>query len=141
MLKSIQFLFILTVTTLTFQQVDAQSNSEKIQVTAVLNIYEGQMENFKKVAQKCIATVKEKDTGTLQYDWFLDEEKNECIVRETYASSEAILEHMANLGELLGELLTTCTLKVEVFGQPSDELLAATAEMDVKIYPFFGGLD
>ena len=124
-----------------FQFLYSQAPSQDLQVTATLDILDGQMDNFKQLAKQCIATVKEKDTGTLQYDWFLDEANKQCIVREKYVSSEAVLEHMANLGDILGQLLATCELKVEVFGTPSEELLQATAEMDIKVYPFFGGLD
>ncbi len=121
-------------------QLERTSLQWALQVTATLKIHEEQMDNFKALAKQCIATVKEKNTGTLQYDWFLDEVNRRCIVREKYASSDAVLEYMGNLGDLLGQLLATCTLEIEVFGTPSQALIDATAEMAIKVYPYFGGL-
>ena len=64
----------------------------------------------------CMKSVKEKDTGTLQYDWFLDADQTECVVREHYKDSDAAMEHMGNLGDLLGALLSVCDMSLEVYG-------------------------
>jgi len=113
---------------------------KEIQDRAVLKIQDGKLADFKSIANSCISTVKEKDTGTLQYDWFLDEVNQICIVREKYVNSAAVLEHMGNLGELLDQLLATTGLELEVFGNPSEELVKATEGIDIKVYPYFGGL-
>jgi quinol monooxygenase YgiN len=47
------------------------------------------LEEFKQQAAKCISIAKEKDPGTLQYDWFISSDKTECEIREAYESSEA----------------------------------------------------
>jgi len=79
---------------------------ENIQLTARFLIHEGKEEEFKSLANQCLNIVheKEKDT-TLQYDWYFNASANECVVRETYTDSNAILIHIGNLGELLGQLL------------------------------------
>ena len=41
--------------------------------------------------------VRERDSGTLQYDWFFNDTRTECVVRETYKDSGAVLEHIAIL--------------------------------------------
>jgi quinol monooxygenase YgiN len=110
---------------------------EELQVTARLRIRNGQLSEFKAVAEKCVASVRENDTGTLQYDWFFNEDETECVVRERYRDSDAIMEHMANLGSTLEELLAVCDLSVEVFGHPSAELMAATEGMSVGVYKPF----
>jgi quinol monooxygenase YgiN len=46
--------------------------SKKLQVSARMKIREGKLEGFKLQAAVCISQVKEKDPGTLQYDWFLN---------------------------------------------------------------------
>ena len=43
-----------------------------LQVTARLTIHEGKLDEFKEVAARCMQSVREKDSGTLQYDWFLN---------------------------------------------------------------------
>ena len=112
-----------------------------IHFNAKLVVQEGQMDKFKEVAKLCIAAVKEHDTGTLQYDWFIDEKSNTCIVRETYKNSQAVLEHMANVSELLPQLLEISTPTLEVFGTPSEELQTALAAFGPSVYPLYKGLE
>ena len=108
-----------------------------LQVTARFTIQEGKLPEFKVLAARCMASVREKDSGTLQYDWFLSEDESECIVRETYRDSAALLEHLGNVGEILGALLGVADFDLEVYGSPSEELIAATAAMTPKIYSTF----
>jgi quinol monooxygenase YgiN len=109
----------------------------KIQVTARAAIQEGKLEEFKALAAKCMRTVREKDSGTLQYDWFLNEAQTECVVREAYSDSEAVLQHIANLGAAMGAILAVCDWTFEVFGSPSSELVTAAAGLRPKVYlPF-----
>ena len=58
-----------------------------IQLTARAAIHEGKLEEFKLLAAQCMRTVREQDSGTLQYDWFLNKAQTECVVRETYRDS------------------------------------------------------
>jgi quinol monooxygenase YgiN len=113
---------------------------KELQVTARLKIRDGQFEAFKAAAKECLRSVVERDDGTLQYDWFLNEAKTECVVRETYRDSDAVLHHIANLGETMGKLLSVCDLSVEVFGDPSSELLEATADIPTQVYGYFQGM-
>jgi quinol monooxygenase YgiN len=112
---------------------------DEIQVTARLAIHDGKFENFKDVARTCLVSVREKDTGTLQYDWFLNEDQAVCTVRERYQDSDAVLQHVANLGDTLGELLAVSVLSLEVYGAPSSELLNALEGMDVSVHSFLQG--
>jgi quinol monooxygenase YgiN len=75
---------------------------DAIQVTARLTIHDGKLEEFKELAAQCMRSVRERDPGTLQYDWFFNDTHTECVVRETYKDSGAVLEHIANLGATLG---------------------------------------
>jgi len=90
-----------------------------IQVTARAAIHEGKLEEFKVRAAQCMRTVRENDSGTLQYDWFLNEAQTECVVRETYRDPETVLEHIANLGATLGAILAVCNWTFEVLESPS----------------------
>lgn len=109
----------------------------ELQVTARLTIHDGKLAEFKEVAAACMQSVRERDTGTLQYDWFLNSDGTECVVREIYRDSAAVFEHIGNLGDTLGALLSVSDMDLEVCGLPSDELVAATAEMAAKIYSPF----
>jgi quinol monooxygenase YgiN len=108
-----------------------------IQVTARASIHEGKLEEFKVLAAECMRTVREQDSGTLQYDWFLNEAQTECVIRETYRDSEAVLEHIANLGAALAAILRAGNWTFEVFGSPSPRLVEAVAGLSPRIYlPF-----
>jgi len=45
--------------------------SSKLQISTTFKIAEGKLEEFKQLAIECMNQVKEKDTGTLRYDWFI----------------------------------------------------------------------
>lgn len=108
-----------------------------LQVTARLAIHEGKLEEFKELAAQCMQLVRDRDSGTLQYDWFFNDDHTECVVRETYKDSGAVLEHMANLGPTFGAFLSVCDSAFEVYGFPSDELVKATAGLAPRIYSPF----
>ena len=105
-----------------------------LQVTARFQINDGMLSDFKAVAARCLESVNTKDTGTLQYDWFLNEEGSECVVREHYRDSDAVFEHITNLGDTLGELLATADMALELYGTPNEALAGALGEMGAKVY-------
>lgn len=117
----------------------------KIQVSVRMKVHNNMLEGFKRQAIECIKQVKEKDSGTLQYDWFLSSDYTECEVHETYESSEALLAHLSNISDSLGVLFGKYATdpSVAIYGEPSAELLEniKTKGLDVKIYSFLEGLN
>jgi quinol monooxygenase YgiN len=113
---------------------------EQIKFNALFKISEGKLEDFKALIPQFISTVKEKDPGTIMYDWYLNEEKMECKVLETYANSDAVLAHAANVGELLMKSVEIGTLSLEVYGNPSEALSNALEGFAHKVYTFYSGL-
>lgn len=105
-----------------------------LRVNARLTIHQGKLERFKELAAECRRIVLEKDTATLQYDWFIDETGTQCVVQEHYASSEAVLQHIEHVGEPLKQLLEICEARIEVFGEPAEELIQATQQFDIKMF-------
>jgi hypothetical protein len=53
-----------------------------LQVSAKMKIREGMLEGIKQHANECIQRVKEKDPGTIQYDWFISSDNTDCEIRE-----------------------------------------------------------
>jgi quinol monooxygenase YgiN len=106
----------------------------ELQVIARLKIHHGKLEEFKRLAAKCMESVRTRDTGTLQYDWFFSSDYSECLVYERYRDSEALLEHIANLGETMAALFETCSGSGEICGTPSPELMKALEGSPVRIY-------
>lgn len=111
-----------------------------IQLSARFKIHKGQLQAFKALGKPCMEVVKEKDTGTRQYDWFFSENETECVVRETYIDSDALLAHVGNLGELFGQLLALSDFNLEIYGAPSEALVEATKPFSVSFYTFFQGM-
>ena len=113
---------------------------DKIQIYVRMKIHDAQLEDFKSVASKCLQMTRDKDRGALQYDWFLDEEGKECVIFEQYRDSNAVLQHMANLGDTLGELFSHAEADLVVCGDPSPELLKAGEGMNISLYRYMQGL-
>ena len=116
----------------------------KIQTSAKMKIPSGMLEEYKQQVAEYIKQIKEKDTGTLQFDWFISGDRTECEIRETYASSEAALAHQDHLHELQGIFFKKFGIphSLVIYGDPSPELLenARSGGMDVKIFTLLEGL-
>ena len=110
----------------------------RIQVSAKFaSVPTANLAEFKKVAAEALAITKS-EQGVLQYDWFFDDKNTVCVVLETYQDSEALLAHIANVGEAFGRLVELgggCEL--EIFGDPSAQLVAATAGLQRSVFPSF----
>ena len=113
---------------------------DKIHVSGHLKIHDGKLDEFKKIARACLKSVRENDKGTLQYEWFFNADQSVCAVQELYADSNAMLDHMGNLGETLGALLSITDMSAEMYGNPSPELLTAIDGMGNPTYNYFQGL-
>ncbi|MBY8992483.1 MAG: antibiotic biosynthesis monooxygenase [Candidatus Lokiarchaeota archaeon] len=117
-------------------------NTKKLEISAVFKIPKGKLDEFNLLAAESIRLSKEKDTGTLKYDFYISSDETEGEMREEYESSEAVLEHMANLGEHQQEMFSDFPLDhVNVYGNPSSELLEAAKDFDVRVYSFSQGLE
>src|SRR6476619_1867257 len=115
-----------------------------LQVSAKMKIREGMLEGVKHHANECIQRVKEKDHGTIQYDWFISSDNTECEIRETYENSEAFLAHLSNLSDLLQILYEKFVTdhSVAIYGDPSRDLLEKinARGVDTKFFSFLKGL-
>jgi quinol monooxygenase YgiN len=69
--------------------------------------HEGKLEEFKRLSAQCMEIVRTQDTGTLQYDIYLNADQSQCIVLERYKDSEALIEHAAHPGDLTEAILAT----------------------------------
>jgi hypothetical protein len=81
--------------------------------------------------------VRTKDTGTLQYDIYFNDDQSECIVLERYKDSEALIEHAAHLGDMMEAILATGSVSGELLGEPSANLRAKMADSEVRLFTPF----
>ena len=106
----------------------------ELQGIARFKIHEGKLEEFKRLSDQCMEVVRSKDTGTLRYDIYFNDDQSECIVLERYRDSEGLIEHVANLGDLFGAILATVSVvHGELLGEPSSELRAKLAGSEVPV--------
>lgn len=130
-------------------ETDTQMETDKtkeIRIIAHLKIHEGKFDELKDVAGRCIQTTREKDNGTLQYDWFFNADQTEVVLLEWYKDFDALGRHTENMGELLTELADLVDGRLETYGYPSPEFLqwaelnAELNESEGMFYRYYQGL-
>jgi quinol monooxygenase YgiN len=66
---------------------------DHVQVIARVKVRPGQLEEFTIQAAEILRLAQEKDTQTLRYDWFLNEDGTDCEVHEAYLTEQGLIEH------------------------------------------------
>ena len=102
---------------------------------ARFTFHEGKVEEFKRLSAQAMEIVRTRDSGTLQYDIYLNVDESECMVIERYRDSSALIEHFENLGDLSEAILATVSVvHGEVLGEVSAELRANLADGPVQLF-------
>lgn len=109
----------------------------ELQGIARFTFHKGDIEEYKRLAKESMEVVRAKDTGTLQYEIYFNDDESEAIVLERYRDSEALTEHMANLGELGEAMLATASVDGELLGEPSDQLAKNLDGSPVQLFKPF----
>jgi quinol monooxygenase YgiN len=109
----------------------------ELQSVARLKIHDGKFDEFKRLQAQCAELVRTKDTGTLQYEAYINSDNTECLVFERYRDSQALLDHLKNMGETGVAIFQTCTGSGEVCGTPSPELIEQLKDSPVQVYTPF----
>jgi quinol monooxygenase YgiN len=113
---------------------DAAAVSE-LQGIVRFTFHEGRVEEFKRLAAQCMEIVRTRDTGTLQYVVYFNDDESECIVLERYRDSEAAVEHAEHIGDdLMREIIDTATVSGELLGELSPELRADMSDGPVRLF-------
>ena len=113
---------------------------QQLQVSATFpRISQDAADRFNELAAEAMVTIRG-EPGTLHHDWFFSDDGARCVVRETYASSDAFLAHLAAAGPLLGRLVELGGgLELDLFGNPSPAVRDAVAAFQPRIYHFGQG--
>jgi quinol monooxygenase YgiN len=106
----------------------------ELQGIARFKFHQNKLEEFKRLSAQCMDIVRSKDTGTLQYEIYFNDDQSECIVLERYRDSAALIEHGANLGDIGEAILATGSVSGELLGEPSAELRAMLAGGPVRLF-------
>ena len=96
----------------------------ELQAIVRFRFRDGDVEEFKRLSAHCMEIVRTKDTGTLQYDTYFNDDETECIVIERFHDSDALIQHGENLAHLMDANTATGSVSGELLGDPSAELRA-----------------
>src|SRR5918993_2895031 len=95
---------------------------EEIKGIARVRFQPGKVEEWKRLSAEAIAIVRTRDTGTLQYEIFFNEDESEAIVFERYRDADAAIEHFSNIGHLMEPIMATASVTGEVLGTPNAKM-------------------
>jgi quinol monooxygenase YgiN len=94
---------------------------------------------FEEVAARMVELSRQ-EPGLLRYEYYLDATGTKCVVREEFVDSDAILAHIANVSEVVPELVELGGgISAQVFGTMNDETATAMAAFDGEVYSYLDG--
>jgi quinol monooxygenase YgiN len=101
------------------------------EVIARLKVREGELENFTRQAAEIMQATRDLDTRTVRYDWYLSQDGTRCVVKETYADADALVEHAQHIAQARNEMFRSFAddHTVELYAEPSPMLAKALATM------------
>ena len=107
---------------------------DEIKGIARAKIRPGKLDEYKRLCEQAMEIVRTKDSGTLQYEIFFNEDESEAIVYERYRDADAALEHFSNISHLMGPLLATASVTGEVLGTPNARMKEALGKGGPKLF-------
>ena len=117
----------------------------QLEVIAHLKIRPGQLEGFKAQAAEMLRLTREKDTQTLRWDWFINEDGTDCEVHEVYTGEEGLIEHNMHVMEPRALLFKDYAFdhRMSFYGEVSPTLreIAQKYAGGASVYSFLQGLE
>ena len=101
---------------------------------ARFRFHPGAVEEYKRLSAQAMDIVRAKESGTLEYAIYFNEDESEAVVIERFASSEALIEHGTNMSEISPQVLATATVEGELLGEPNDELRAKLTGPEPQLF-------
>jgi quinol monooxygenase YgiN len=108
------------------------------EVCARLKVREGKLEGFRAQAAEMMRQTREKDTGTIAYDWFLSDDGRTCEVREAYVDADALVDHALHIREARELMFAEFAFdhKMVFYGEPSPRLVELVNRFGVDVTRF-----
>ena len=95
---------------------------DEIKGIARVKFHPGKVEEWKRLTEEAMEIVRTRDSGTLQYEIFLNEDESEAVVFERYRDADAAIEHFSNISHLMEPILATASVTGEVLGTPNAKM-------------------
>ena len=114
--------------------------SETVSWLLELAVKPGQLESFRTLMEEMVESTKE-ESGTLAYEWFVDDAGQAVHIYERYTDSGAALVHGETFGQRFAERFLACAdpTNLSIYGTPSEELKAGLAGFSPSYLGPFGG--
>ncbi len=112
-------------------------DSNQIHFRVEIAIEEGKAEEFTKLIQDMSRTLEANEPDTLEYKFYLNRNKTNCIAHETYRNSEAAIAHNNGVASktILPRIFDISKItRFDVYGSPSEELEKVLASFGIKTY-------
>jgi hypothetical protein len=78
--------------------------------------------------------VRTRDSGTLQYEIFFNEDESEAVVFERYRDADAAIEHFSNISHLMEPIMATASVTGEVLGTPNAKMKEQLGKGGPKLF-------
>ena len=80
---------------------------DEIKGIARVKFHPGKVEEWKRLSEEAMEIVRTRDSGTLQYEIFFNEDETEAVVFERYRDADAAIEHFSNISHLMEPIMAT----------------------------------
>ena len=117
-------------------------NTNQINVRAEITIENGKIVEFKKLIEDMSRMVENNEPYTINYQFYLNRSETRCMVHETYTNSESTLAHVTSLASktILPKIFNISKLiRLDVYGNPSEELQKVLTSFDSQVFNLFTG--
>ena len=95
---------------------------DEIKGIARVKFHAGKVDEYERLSAEAMEIVRTRDSGTLQYEIFFNEDESEAVVFEHYRDADAAIEHFANISHLTEPIMATAAVTGEVLGTPNAKM-------------------
>jgi quinol monooxygenase YgiN len=106
----------------------------EIKGIARVKFHPGKVDEWKRLTEQAMEVVRTKDSGTLQYEIFFNEDESEAIVFERYRDADAAIEHFSNISYLMAPIMATASVTGEVLGTPNSKMKEQLGKGEPKLF-------
>jgi len=112
----------------------------RVYVLTEFTISPGKVDEFKKIAQELLEVVKQKESETLRYQWYLYKDQSKSYLVEEYPNAAALRVHIVDVGIILPKLLKISKPKFTVLGKPNLAAREILSAAGAKNFTYWNGL-
>ena len=108
---------------------------------AEFTIEKGKIEKFKKLIQDMRRIVENNEPDTINYQFYLNRSETKCMVHETYTNSR-VTAHIIGVASktILPKIFNIAKInRLDVYGNPSEELQKVLTSFDSQTFNLFTG--